>query len=182
VAEPVYSVLQVLPQLEATIREYFPRMAFYVGEDELTRDAQPPKIIWEIDGGDPTGIVPTAPADGLADPRPFASDWIIITAICTGASTPVPVATEKAVRAQEYATSEAIMCVLRWALKRSTAAGWLGAHEWLGWKTVWPAGPQDRGCPIECTFRVRMTYLAPARPIAEPPLTQEFFPVTLVTS
>lgn len=169
-----YSILQIFPSLEAKIREYVPRCAFFFGEDDIQREAQPPKIVWDVDTGDPgAGIERQNPSLGHVSPRSFDADMVQVAATCYGAAAPSTATNEKDMRRQAFAASEQLMHVVRWALKGSSSdAGWLGIHEILGWQSVEPS-TTDRTFPIELRFTVKVQLVEPSPILSDPPHTAE---------
>lgn len=163
-----YSILQIFPGLEASIREYVPRCEFYFGEDEQNRHLQPPSIVWDVDGADPTTFERQSAVDGLVSPKPFSADAVQIVATVMGAAEPTAVDTEKTQRAQEFAATEHLAQSLRWALKKSSDAGALGKSDWLGY-TVLQATTTERGSVWECRFSVNIQIVAPEPLISDPP-------------
>lgn len=174
-----YSSLQDLAGLEALVRALVPRVQFFFGPEEEHRNLQPPYVIWNIEGGDPTPFERRSPTTGTVSPKAYSADDMLFIATIMGAAAPAAVVSEKPIRAQEYAATEHLMLCLRWALQQSTSQGTLGKHTWQGWTVIDPAGPEDRGYGAECRFTVKVQVVAPETLFADPPLTQTFEPIEL---
>lgn len=174
-----YSSLQDLAGIEALIRAIEPRVQFFFGPEEEHRNLAPPYVIWNVEGGDPTAFERRSPVTGTVSPKAFSADMMRFVAIIMGAPVPSAVDSERTRRAQEYAATEHLMLVLRWALQQSTSNGALGKHQWQGWTVIDPDGPESRGYKAECVFAVKVQVVAPEPLYADPPLTQTFEPIEL---
>lgn len=172
-----YSALQDLAGLEELVRELEPRVQFFFGPEEEHRNAQPPYVIWNVEGGDPTGFERRKATDGAVSPKAFSADMVRYVATLMGAPAPAAVVSEKTRRAQEYVATEHLMLILRWALEQSETRGTLGKHDWSGWTVVDPEGPESRGYKFDCMFAVKAQVVAPEPQWADPPLTQTFQPI-----
>lgn len=164
-----YSILEALSGLETEIRRFVPRCAFYLGDEQKNRDASPPKIIWDIDGGDP------APTDGVTGlpQRPFAGDDIGLAAVVCGEGKITQA--EKDQRRADFAATEHLLRVLEWCIKKSSSAGFLGKSQRGGWTSISPEGPSDRGWPVEVRFTLRLILLPP-HPLEVQPETMTVTP------